>query len=200
MLAWLLPGNAVAALVGIGAGDFLLADPALYFRELMPGTVLSAAHILAAATVASAIHRRDLGGRRWHESFWGLSTVVLLTLALVELTQPTIFLSKWLRDDFGARAPAGFADLDAVLVVLLLAAVTLALARRALDLRHHPRAVGFFACAGLLAAMSQAIDATYEVSTWEFVVEDSIKALAGPFLLVGYLVVLGAVVRRQPPG
>ena len=197
LLLVLLPANLVVAAIGVAVGSWLRGDPALYFRELMPGTLLSAAHLLAAALVARSIHVRDPDGRRWHDSFWGLSAALLLLLATVELTQPTIFLSHWLRDDVGLRAPAGFADIDAVLVITLLGAVAVLLLRRVLDVLRHPHALVLFACAGLVGATSQAIDATAAVSEWEFVVEDGLKALTGPFLLAAYLVVLAAFSRSD---
>ena len=200
VLAWLLAANAVLAAAGVAVGLVVLDDPALYFRELMPGTLLSAAHILAAAVVARAIHRRDPRKRRWLESFWGLSAVLLTALVVVELAQPTVFLSHWLRDDLGLRAPSGIADLDGLLMTFVLAAVAVVLAARALDVLRYPRALALFACAALLGATSQFIDATFRVSAWEFILEDGVKALAGPFLLAGYLVVLGAVVRMSRTG
>ncbi len=200
VLAWLVAANAVLATAGVAAGLVVLDDPALYFRELMPGTLLSAAHILAAAVVARAIHRRDRRGRRWLESFWGLSAVLLAALVVVELAQPTIYLSHWLRDDLGLRAPSGIADLDGLLMTFVLAAVAVLLVARARDVLRYPSALAFFACAALLGATSQFIDATFRVSAWEFVFEDGVKALAGPFLLAGYLVVLGAVIRESRTG
>jgi hypothetical protein len=183
--------------MGVALGLVLLDDPALYFRELMPGTLLSAAHFVAAALVARAIHRRDRIGRRWYDSFWGLSAVVLAVLAVVELTQPTVFLGKWLQNEVGVRAPAGLADVDGTLVTMLLVMVAAVLAVRALEVVRHPRALVLFAGAAALGATSQFIDATARVSAWEFVVEDSLKALAGPFLVAGYLAALGTVVRQQ---
>jgi hypothetical protein len=200
VLAWLLAANVVLAAAGVTAGHVVLDDPALYFRELMPGTLLSAAHILAAAVAARAIHRRDPRERRWLESFWGLSAVLLAALVIVELAQPTIYLSHWLRDDLGLRAPLGIADLDGLLMTFVLAAVAVMLAARARDVLRHPWALASFACAALLGATSQYIDATFRVSAWEFVLEDGVKALAGPFLLAGYLVVLGAVIRTSRTG
>jgi len=197
VLAWLLAANAVLAAAGVVMGNFLFDDPALYFRELMPGTLLSAAHILAAAIVARAIHRRDRRARQWHQSFWGLSAVLLTVLVFVELAQPTIFLSRWVQKDLGLRAPSGIADVDGFLVTFLLVGVALILGARALDVLRYPRAVASFACAAALGATSQFIDATFRVSAWEFVLEDSVKALAGPFLLAGYLVVLRAVAKEH---
>jgi hypothetical protein len=197
VLGWLLAANVVLAAAGVAVGLVLMDDAALYFRELMPGTLLSAAHILAAALVALAIHRRDPRGRPWHESFWGLSAVLLAVLVVVELGQPTVFLSKWVQKDLGLRAPAGIADVDGLLVAFLLTAVAAILAARALDLLRYPRALVVFAGAALLGATSQFIDATSRVSEWEFVVEDGVKALAGPFLLAGYLIVLGSVATER---
>lgn len=196
-LAFLLAANVTLAAAGVGLGFVLFDDPALYFRELMPGTLLNAATILAAALVARGIHRRDPLGRRWFESFWGLSAVLLFVLTVVELTQPTIFLGRWLNQEIGVRPPAGIADVDGSLMTVLLAAVAATLVTRVFDVLRHPRAVVLFACAALLGATSQFIDATARVSAWEFVVEDSFKAAAGTFLLAGYLVALGAVVRKH---
>ena len=200
VLACLLAANVVLAAAGVALGHLLLDDPALYFRELMPGTLLNAAHLLAAAIAARAVHRRDPRLRRWHESFWGLSAVLLTALVVIELAQPTVYLGHWLRDDLGLRPPAGVADLDGLLMAFLLAGVAATLAARALDVLRQPRALVLFACAALLGATSQFIDATARVSAWEFVVEDTVKALAGPFLLAGYLVALAAVVREQRTG
>ncbi len=197
VLAFLLVGNAVLAAIGVGLGRFLFDDPALWFRELMPGTLLSAAHMLAAAVAARAVHRRDPSGKRWYESFWGLSAALLTVLAAVELTQPTVFLSHWLRDAHGVGAPEGVSDVDGLLVALLLVAVVAVLAPRALVLARYPRALALFAGAAVLAATSQAIDATARVSEWEFVVEDGAKALAGPFLLAGYLAALRVASARR---
>ena len=195
-LRWLLAANVALASAGVAVGSFALNDPALYFRELMPGTLLSAAHLLAAAIVARAIHRRDRRGRDWYESFWGLSAVLLAVLVVVELMQPTIYLSHWLEDALGVRAPTALVNVDGLLVALLLAAVAAILAARALDVLRYPRAVALFACAASLGVTSQFLDATHRATPWEFVLEDGAKALAGPFLLAGYLVVLGAVARR----
>lgn len=198
VLRWLLAANVVLAAAGVGAG-VLLGDAALWFRELMPGTLLSAAHIGAAAVAARAVHVRDPRGRRWYESFWGLSAGLLGLLAVVELTQPTVFLSKWLRREHGLRPPDGFSDVDGVLVALLLVAVVAILAPRALELLRYPRALALFAACAVLAGTSQFVDSTSRVSEWEFVVEDGLKALAGPFLLVGYLVALRAVAGSREP-
>lgn len=197
LLAVLLAANAVLAALGVGLGLLLFDDAALWFRELMPGTLLSAAHIVAAAIAARAVHLRDPRGRRWYETFWGLSAGLLAVLAAVELTQPTVFLSHWLRDTHGVRAPQGIADVDGLLVTLLLVAVVAVLAPRALVLFRYPRALALFTGAALLAATSQAIDATASVSQWEFVIEDGAKALAGPFLVAGYLAALRVVAGRR---
>lgn len=196
VLAWLLTGNLVLAAAGVAVGHLLFDDPALYFRELMPGTLLSAGHILAAALVARAIHRRDSRGRRWHQSFWGLSAVLLTALVVVELAQPTTFLAEGL-EDLGLRAPSGVVNVDGLLLAALLLAVAAILAVRALELVRQPRVLALFACAALLGATSQLIDSTFHVSAWEFVVEDGFKALAGPFLVAGYLVALGSALRER---
>lgn len=192
VLLFLLAANAVLAAAGVALGLLLFDDAALWFRELMPGTLLSAAHMLAAAIAAHAVQRSAPVACRWHESFWGLSAAMLAVLAVVELTQPTVFLSHWLRDEHGVRAPDGLSDVDGVLVTFLLVAVVAVLAPRALVLLRYPRALVLFAAAALFAAASQFIDATAHVSEWEFVVEDGAKALAGPFLLAGYLAALHA--------
>ncbi|MGH3071284.1 MAG: hypothetical protein ACRDNB_03305 [Gaiellaceae bacterium] len=197
VLVWLLAANIVLAAAGVGFGLLLFDDAALWFRELMPGTLLSAGHMLAAAVAARALHRRDPSQRRWYESFWGLSAALLAGLAAVELAQPTVFLSHWLRDAHAVRAPEGISDVDGLLVTLLLAGVVATLAPRALVLLRYPRALALFGGAALLAATSQFIDATARVSEWEFVVEDGAKALAGPFLLAGYLAALHACERRR---
>jgi hypothetical protein len=201
VLRWLLAANVGLGAAGVSLGLMLRDDPALYFREMMPGTWLSGAQILAAAVIARAIHRREHGGgRRWHESLWGLSAVMLVAFAVVELTQPTVFLGKWLQSHADVRAPLGISDVDAVLLIALLAGAGAVLATRAGALLRHPRALPLFACAGALVAASQAIDATFAVSAWEFVVEDGLKALAEPFLIAGYLVVLGRVIASSRPG
>lgn len=195
-LAVLLAAGLGLAAVGIPAGLLVHDDPALYFREGMPGTWLSAAMLLAAAVTARAAHRRERTGR-WHESFWGVSAAVLLALVAVELLQPTIFLGHWLEDSVGAVAPFGFRDLDALLLVLVLAGALALLARHVLDLRGHPVALGLFAVTGALAAASQGLDAFWPVSEWEFVAEEGLKATAEPFLVAAYLVGLADIARKN---
>ena len=193
VLALLLGLNVVLGAVGVAAGAALAGDPALYFRELAPGTWLSAAQIAAAAVVAHAIHARQ--GGRWHQSLWGLLAVMLAGLAVVELAQPTVFAGKWLQSEVGVRARAGIADVDAVLVVTLLVALLLILLPHARSLLEHPRALLLLGTGLALGAGSQAIDSLWPVSTWEFVVEDGLKLLAQPFVLAGLLVVLAG--RRE---
>lgn len=191
MLGVLLAANVVVATAGVWLGAALLDDPAAYFRELAPGTWLSAAHILAAAVVARAIHRRRSDrSRRWYEDFWGLCAAGLGGLAVVELTQPTVFVGKWLQYDLGLRPPGGVADIDAMLLVALLTVLAGALLPRALVLLAHPRALALFAVGVALGVASQGLDTLWPVSTWEFVVEDGLKALAQPFLVTGFLLVL----------
>ena len=190
-LALLLGVNVALGAAGIGLGLALLGDPALYFRELAPGTWISAGQIAAAAVVARAIHGRQAeGSRRWFESFWGLCAAALAVLALVELTQPTVFAGKWLQSEAGVHAPSGIADVDAVLVVSLLVGLLVILLPHARPLLEHPRAVLLLGAGLALGAASQALDSLWRVSEWEFVVEDGLKLLAEPFILVGLLVVL----------
>jgi hypothetical protein len=196
-LGLLLGANLALGAVGVGAGAALAGDPALYFRELAPGTWLSAAQIVAAAVVARAIHlrHRDDGARRWHQSLWGLAAVMLAGLAVVELAQPTVFAGKWLQSELGVRARSGIADVDAVLVVTLLVALLLILLPHARALFEHPRALLLLGAGFALGAASQALDSLWPVSDWEFVVEDGLKLLAEPFVLAGLLVVLAS--RRE---
>nr|MBA3328970.1 hypothetical protein [Solirubrobacterales bacterium] len=156
--------------------------------------------LLAAAAAARAVHGREAGAPAWHASFWGLSAAILTMLVVVELTQPTVFLGHWLQERAGAVAPFGVTNVDAVLLIMLLLTVALLLARRALVLLGHPRALALFALTGALAVGSQALDSFWPVSDWEFVAEESLKALAEPFLIVAYLVALRGVLDRAEPG
>lgn len=184
VLAALLAANVVLGAAGVWVGLTFFDDPAVYFRELAPGTWLSAAHMLAAAAVARAIHRRR------HESFWSLCAAVLAGMAVVELTQPTVFLGKWMQTELGLRAPQGIADVDSILVVGMLAALAAVVLPRALVLLEHPRALALLAVGAAVGAASQTLDTLWPVSAWEFVVEDGLKALAEPFVVAGFLVVL----------
>lgn len=176
--------------VGLPLGVLVRGDAALWLREGMPGTWLSAAMILAAAVAARAIHRREPGAPRVLASFWGLSTAILLLLAVVELLQPTQFMAHWLADHTDAVVPFGLQNLDALLVILLLVGIAVVLAPRALVLRHHPRAFALLCIAGLAAVGCQAMDSALPGTTAAFVAEDGLKALGEPFLVAGYLMAL----------
>jgi hypothetical protein len=182
----------VAGLVGAGV---LVGDPALGLREGAPGTMLSAALLAATAVTAWALHRRA-GAGRWHRDFWGLSAAVFVVLCVDELTQATIFVGHWLEREVGATAPGAVRDVDAVLLALLFAGCLAFLLPRARVLLAYPVSLGLFAVGGVLGAGSQGLDAFLAVSTAEFVAEESLKLLAEPFVLCGYLAALAVVVRR----
>jgi hypothetical protein len=182
----------VAVLVGAGA---LVGDPALGLREGAPGTLVSAGLLAATGVTAWALHRRA-GSGRWHRDFWGLSAAVFAVLVVDELTQATIFVGHWLEREVGATAPGAVRDVDAVLLALLFAACFAFLLPRARVLLAYPVSLALFAIGGLLGAGSQGLDAFVPVSTAEFVAEESLKLLAEPFLLSGYLAALAVVLRR----
>jgi hypothetical protein len=48
----------------------------------------------------------------------------------------------------------------------------------------------------LLGATSQSLDSFLKATNAEFAAEESLKLMAEPFLIAGYLVVLAAVLRR----
>lgn len=187
-----LAGAAAAiAAIGIPLGALLADDPAIAFRELMPGTWLSFAAMLACAAASWAVHTRTAdAGDRWHATFWGLSAGAFAALAVVEIAQPTVFLSHWLQDAAGVHTAFGLADLDAVLVVLLLATVFVALLVRSVVLLGHPRSVVLFGIGVALAFTSQGLDSMLPATAWEFVAEESLKLAAEPFFLAGFLVAL----------
>lgn len=197
-LRLLLAASIAGLAVGVPAGILIRDDPALWLREGMPGTWLSGLMLLAAAAAARAAFRRERGHRRWHSSFWGLSAAILGALTAVELLQPTIYVGHWLEDRFGASAPLGIHGVDAVLLMVLMAAVLLALAPRVLVLRHHPRAALLLCVAGVCAVASQGLDSFMPVGEWQFVAEDGLKALGEPFLIAGYLVALRTMLDRAP--
>lgn len=181
----------VAALaIGIPLGVLVHDDAALWLREGMPGTWLSAAMLLAAGAAARAIHRREPGAPRTLASFWGLSGAILAVLAVVELLQPTQFAGVWLRDHAGAVAPFGIENVDAVLMIVLLIGVGLLLAPRAPVLLRHRKALGLMSVAVAVGVVCQGIDSVVPVGMVEFIVEDGLKALGEPFLVAGYLVAL----------
>lgn len=191
----LLAATAALAAIGIPLGLALRGDQAAVFRELMPATWLSFAELLAIAAAAWAVHAESAARVRWHESFWGVAAAAFCALALVEIAQPTVFFAHWLRDSLAVPTPLGLADLDAFLLILMLAGVAAALAVRAGALLHHPRAAALLALGVAFGVASQALDATLPATRWEFVVEESLKLAAWPILLAGFLVALRDVRR-----
>ena len=200
------PGTVLAAVLAISLGLPLLGvplgmlvrdDPPAYFREGMPGTWLSFAVLLAIAVAARAAFRRESGAPHWHASFWGLSAGIFALLAAVEIGQPTIFLGRWLEDTLGVVAPFEIINVDAALLVLLLTIVAIVLARRALVLLRHPAAAGLLVVGACFGFGSQVLDSFWAVSDAEFIAEESLKALAGAFVLTGYLVALRGVLRER---
>ncbi|HYH60156.1 MAG TPA: hypothetical protein VD790_13180 [Thermoleophilaceae bacterium] len=191
------PLTALAETLAIGAGLavcftafgwVLLDDQAAFYRELMPGTWLSAALLLFTAATAIAIHRAaGVPGKR---DFWSISAIVFVALAIDELTQPTVFLSKWLRTEHQIAAPAPFNDVDSMLVVALLVTCVAVLLRHALVLRRHRTTIVLFAIGLTLGAVSQTLDSVVEPTKWEFVAEECLKLSAIPFVLAGYLAAL----------
>ena len=200
------PYRATVALLGlnlvligafIGAGQLAFGDPAEFFRELMPGTWLSVAQISFIAVVAWAIHREVHGRSRLRlDNLWGISVVVFAVFAIDEATQLTIWLADGLGA-LGALAPAGFKDLDAFLLTVLLIAGGAALLRYGWTLLSHPAAVALLAVGVILGAASQTLDSVLASTSSEFVAEESLKLTAEPFLIGGYLVVLSRLMRSK---
>jgi hypothetical protein len=195
--AFLLGLNALCVLLFVAIGQALFGDPAELFRELMPGTWLSFAELLAVAVVAWVIHTELTGGRRLRlDSFWSLSVVVFVVFAFDEITQLTIFLADGLTA-LGALAPIGFVDMDAFLLTVLLLAAGAALLRYAREPLRYPAALAVLAVGVLLGAASQGLDSMLRATTGEFVAEESLKLAAEAFILGAYLVVLHQVLRRD---
>jgi hypothetical protein len=187
-LAQLLAAIAALALCFTAFGWVLLGDQAAFYRELMPGTWLSAALLLFIAATAVALHRA--AGTPGKRDFWSLSAIVFVVLAFDELAQPTVFVSKWLKSEHQIAAPAPFNDIDSILVVALLAGCVALLARHALVLLRHHTTIVLFAVGLALGAASQTLDSVVEPSKWEFVAEECLKLSAIPFVLAGYLAAL----------
>lgn len=187
-LAQLLGLIAALAICFTAFGWVLLDDQAAFYREGMPGTWLSAAMLLFTAATALAIHR--VAGERGRRDFWSLSAIVFVVLAIDELTQPTVFVSKWLKSEQGITAPGPFNDIDAILVVALLVGSVALLARHALVLLRHRTTIVLFAIGLALGAASQTLDSVVEPTKWEFVAEEYLKLSAIPFVLAGYLAAL----------
>jgi hypothetical protein len=163
----------------------------------MPGTWLSVAQLGFVAVIALAIHREAIGTPRLRlNNLWGISVVVFTVLAIDEATQATIFLSDALAS-VGTLAPAGFQDLDAFLVTVLLLACGAALLRYGTTLLRYPAALGLLAIGVVLGAGSQALDSIFAATTSEFVAEESLKLTAEPFVIAGYLLILHRLTRRR---
>ena len=197
-----LAAAAALAAIGMPLGLAISDDRALVFRELMPGTWLSFAELLAIAAAASAAHRVVAPGRRWHETFWGVAAVMFAALAFVEIAQPTVFVAHWLRDHLHVATPAGLADLDAAILVALLSTVAIALLVRARPLLALPRVLALFAIGAAFGVGSQTLDATFAATQSEFVAEESLKLACWPFLLAGMLLALRTLRERtgaRPP-
>jgi hypothetical protein len=198
------PVAATVALLGVNlvligifaaAGELAFGDPAEFFRELMPGTWLSVAQLGFVAVIAWSIHTELFPGARLRlDNFWGISVLVFTVFAIDEATQLTIFLADALTG-LGALAPAGFKDLDAFLVTVLLLAGAGALLRFAWTLRRYPGAILLLALGVALGAASQTLDSLLSSTSSEFVAEEALKLSAEPFLIGGYLVVLARVLR-----
>lgn len=177
-------------------GERVFADPAEMFRELMPGTWLSVAQLAAVAVIAWTIHRELVGPRLRLDNFWGMSVAVFAVFAVDEATQLTIFLG----DAFaaaGALAPAGFRDLDAFLLTVLLLAGSAALLRYGRTLLSHPGSLLLIGVGVAFGGASQALDSVLASTTGEFVVEESLKLTAEPFLIGGYLLMLAATIGER---
>jgi hypothetical protein len=186
----LLLVNAILTLLFIALGELLFDDPAEFFRELMPGTWLSAVQLLFVAAIAMTIQHEAIGTRKPRfNNFWGLSAVVFAVFALDEITQATVFLSRAL-EGLGTLAPDGFKDLDAFLLTVLFLVAAAVLLRYLRDLLPHRTAIAVLAVGVLLGVASEALDATFKSTSSEFVAEESLKLAAEPFLIGGYLLVL----------
>jgi hypothetical protein len=192
-LTLLLALNLVAMALFVATGELLFGDPAELFRELMPGTWLSALQLLFIAAIAWGIHRRLFADdHRRLGSFWALAAVFFLIFALDELTQATIFLADLLTA-LGAVAPEGFHDVDALLLVLLFLLAVFVLLPYLGDLLRHPAAVVVLIPGIALGVASQAMDTLGSPGAWHIVVEESLKLGAEAWLIGGFLVALRAV-------
>ena len=187
-LGQILLASAGLAVCFTAFGWVLLDDQAAFYREAMPGTWLSAAMLLFTAATALAIH--GAAGTPGRRDFWSLSAIVFVVLAIDELAQPTVFLSKWLKSEQGVTAPGPFNDVDSILVVTLLVGCVALLARHALVLLRHRTTIVLFAIGLVLGAASQTLDSVVEPSKWEYVAEECLKLSAIPFVLAGYLAAL----------
>lgn len=173
--------------VGIPLGELVRGDAALWLREGMPGTWVSAAVLGFTAVIARAALRREAGSPAWHQSFWGLSAAIFALLVCVELLQPTMFASHWLEDRMGAVAPFGIENVDAFLMIAVMLGVALILAPRALVLRRHPLTLGLLCVGAVIAIACQALDSFMPGDELEFVLEDGLKSIGETFILAGFL-------------
>jgi len=201
LLALLVLNLGLAALFA-ALGVLLFNDRAEFFRELMPGTWLSFAELVLIAAIAWSIHERTAGGKGWrrYNNFWALSTGVFLVLAFDEISQATVFIADWLSDHADLSPAAGFRDLDAVLISLLLLGSVLVLAPKAIVLRHHWRSLVLFAIGGALGVWSEGLDAFMKSTSSEFALEETLKLASEPFLIAGYLMALFDVLYRSGRG
>jgi hypothetical protein len=183
-------------------GILIFNDRAEFFRELMPGTWLSFAELTLIAVIAWSIHERTAEGSGWrrYDDFWALSTGVFLVLAFDEITQATVFIADWLANVADLSPAAGFRDLDAVLISLLLLGSLLVLAPRAIVLKDHWRSLVLFAIGAGLGVYSEALDAFMKSTSSEFALEETFKLAAEPFLIAGYLMALYDVLYRSDRG
>lgn len=187
-LGRILAFNAGLAAFFTAFGLVLLNDQAAFYREAMPGTWLSAALLCATAATALAVHRH--AGVRGKRDFWSLSVIVFIALAVDEMTQPTVFISKWLKSEHSIAAPGPFNDIDSMLILGLLVICVAVLARYALVLLKHRTTIFLFAIGLILGFTSQTLDSLVEPTKWEFVAEECLKLSAIPFVLAGYLAAL----------
>ena len=194
--AGILAANLLLIGIFIVGGDLLFADPAEFFRELMPGTWLSVAQLGFVAAAAWAIHRELIDAPRPRlDNLWGVSVAVFIVFAVDEATQLTIFLSDGLTAA-GALAPAGFKDLDAFLLTVLLLAGGAAVLRYGRTLLSYPAALPLLGIGVALGVASQTLDSVFASTSPEFVAEESLKLTAEAFLIGGYLLILNRVSRR----
>jgi hypothetical protein len=121
-------------------------------------------------------------------------------LAFDEITQATVFIADWLANVADLSPAAGFRDLDAVLISLLLLGSLLVLAPRAIVLKDHWRSLVLFAIGAALGVYSEALDAFMKSTSSEFALEETFKLAAEPFLIAGYLMALYDVLYRSDRG
>ena len=198
VLGALLGANAAAAALFASAG-VAAGDPALFFREGMPGTWLSFAQLALVAVVAWMVHEYEHPEGAWHRNFWGLSAAVFGVLAVDEILGTSQWAGTWLNQAAGVAPAGAFRDVGAVLLTLLLAAAVLVLAPRALALLRHPLAAVLVALGAVVGAGSQALDSFVAPTAGEFVAEESLKLAAEAFILAGFVAALRSARARSRP-